>query len=73
PRSHLRLVYEGNPMGWVVEQAGGRVSTGAEAMLDREPSDIHERIPTFLGSAEDVSELESYGDVQQLGNKKYAV
>ncbi|CAM9160712.1 unnamed protein product [Scytosiphon promiscuus] len=73
PRSHLRLVYEGNPMGWVVEQAGGRASTGAEAMLDREPSNIHERIPTFLGSAEDVSELESYGDVQQLGNKKYAV
>ncbi|CAM9489934.1 unnamed protein product [Pylaiella littoralis] len=73
PRSHLRLVYEGNPMGWVVEQAGGRASTGAGAMLDQEPCDVHERIPTFLGSVEDVLELESYGDVQQLGNKKYVV
>ncbi|CAB1112423.1 unnamed protein product [Ectocarpus sp. CCAP 1310/34] len=72
PRSHLRLVYEGNPMGWVVEQAGGRASTGVAAMLDKEPSDIHERIPTFLGSEDDIMELERYGDVQQLGNKKYA-
>lgn len=39
----------------------------------RQPSEIHERIPTFLGSVEDVLELESYGDVQQLGDKKYAV
>ena len=39
----------------------------------RQPSEIHERIPTFLGSVEDVLELESYGEVQQLGNKKYAV
>lgn len=38
-----------------------------------QPSDVHERIPTFLGSVEDVLELEGYGDVQQLGNKKYAV
>lgn len=35
-RSHLRLVYEGNPMGWVVEQAGGKASTGAGAMLDQQ-------------------------------------
>lgn len=35
-RSHLRLVYEGNPMGWVVEQAGGRASTGTGAMLDQQ-------------------------------------
>lgn len=39
----------------------------------RQPSEIHQRIPTFLGSVEDVLELESYGDVQQLGDKKYAV
>lgn len=38
-----------------------------------QPSDIHERIPTFLGSVEDVLELEGYCEVQQLGNKKYAV
>lgn len=43
------------------------------AVLSGQPSDIHERIPTFLGSVEDVLELEGYGDVQQLGNKKYAV
>ncbi|CAM9512814.1 unnamed protein product [Discosporangium mesarthrocarpum] len=73
PRSHLRLVYEGNPMGWVVEQAGGRASTGKEAMLGVQPGRVHQRIPTFLGSREDILELESYGDVQQLGDKKYSV
>lgn len=41
-RSHLRLVYEGNPMGWVVEQAGGKASTGAGAMLDQQ-------VRTFCG------------------------
>lgn len=39
-RSHLRLVYEGNPMGWVVEQAGGKASTGAGAMLEQEVSPL---------------------------------
>ncbi|CAN0459051.1 unnamed protein product [Ascophyllum nodosum] len=73
PRSHLRLVYEGNPMGWVVEQAGGKASTGAGDMLNHQPSEVHQRIPTFLGSTEDVLELESYGDVQQLGDKKYTI
>lgn len=73
PRSHLRLVYEGNPMGFVVEQAGGKASTGTTPMLEQEPLDVHQRIPTFMGSVDDVSELESYGGVQQLGNKKYAV
>lgn len=42
-------------------------------VVSGQPSEIHERIPTFLGSLEDVMELESYGDVQQLGNKKYTV
>eukprot|EP00611_Tribonema_gayanum_P008621 TRINITY_DN1822_c0_g1_i2.p2 TRINITY_DN1822_c0_g1~~TRINITY_DN1822_c0_g1_i2.p2 ORF type:complete len:171 (-),score=53.36 TRINITY_DN1822_c0_g1_i2:403-915(-) len=77
PRSHLRLVYEGNPMGFVVEQAGGKASTGVGPILEEVPQDVHQRIPTFLGSAGDIEELESYGrehgGVQQLGNKTYAI
>mmetsp|Transcript_34056 Transcript_34056/g.42962 ORF Transcript_34056/g.42962 Transcript_34056/m.42962 type:complete len:408 (+) Transcript_34056:3-1226(+) len=73
PRSHLRLVYEGNPMGFVVEQAGGLASTGVDRVLDVTPKQVHQRIPIFLGSEQDILELESYGDVQQLGNKKYDV
>jgi fructose-1,6-bisphosphatase I len=75
PRSHLRLVYEGNPMALVIEQAGGASSTGISSILHEVPQAIHQRIPTFLGSVEDIAELEAYGKqyggVQQLGNIKY--
>jgi fructose-1,6-bisphosphatase I len=77
PRSHLRLVYEGNPMGLVVEQAGGTASTGVGPMLLERPQTLHQRIPTFLGSKLDIAEIEEYGrlhhGVQQLGNLKYEV
>ena len=73
PRSHLRLVYEGNPIALVVEEAGGLASTGTERILEVVPSKVHQRLPIFVGSRDDILELESYGDVQQLDNKKYAV
>ena len=40
PRSHLRLVYEGNPMAMVVEEAGGLASTGRERILDIQPTEV---------------------------------
>jgi fructose-1,6-bisphosphatase I len=56
----LRLLYEAAPMGYVVEQAGGRASTGTERILDIEPSDCHQRVPLFIGSAEDVALVEEF-------------
>jgi len=55
----LRLLYEANPMAFLIEQAGGRASTGTGRILDVAPKGIHDRCPVFLGSAQDVTELES--------------
>ena len=45
----LRLLYEANPIGMVMEQAGGRCSTGRQAMLGVQPSSLHQRIPLLFG------------------------
>ncbi|KAK1386265.1 hypothetical protein POM88_024000 [Heracleum sosnowskyi] len=65
PRDHLRLVYEANPLIFLVEHAGGRGSDGKHKILSIQPVKLHQRLPLFLGSPEDMEELESYGDVQQ--------
>ena len=54
-------------------QAGGRGSDGSMRILDIQPEKLHQRLPLFLGSPEDIAELESYGDVQQVGEKKYTI
>jgi fructose-1,6-bisphosphatase I len=54
PRGKLRLMYEGNPMAFLMEQAGGRASYGSRRILDVHPEKLHERTPLFLGSEEDV-------------------
>uniref|UniRef100_A0A287D883 Fructose-bisphosphatase 1 n=1 Tax=Ictidomys tridecemlineatus TaxID=43179 RepID=A0A287D883_ICTTR len=57
----LRLLYECNPMAFVMEKAGGLATTGKEAVLDIVPTDIHQRAPVILGSPDDVTEfLEIY-------------
>ncbi|XP_049999794.1 fructose-1,6-bisphosphatase 1 isoform X2 [Alexandromys fortis] len=57
----LRLLYECNPMAFVMEKAGGIATTGKEAVLDIIPTDIHQRAPVIMGSPEDVQEfLEIY-------------
>jgi len=56
----LRLLYEAQPMGYVVEQAGGRASSGIERILDIEPSDYHQRVPLIIGSADDVAIMEQF-------------
>lgn len=53
----LRLLYECNPMAYVIEKAGGMATTGKEAVLDIIPTDIHQRAPIILGSPEDVTEF----------------
>lgn len=52
----LRLLYEGNPMAYIIEQAGGMASTGHENILDIQPESIHQRVPVALGSPDDVKE-----------------
>lgn len=59
PKAKLRLLYEGMPMGWVVEQAGGLASDGSEPILQKVPKDLHERTPLVLGSKNDVERYEA--------------
>ncbi|XP_074275802.1 fructose-1,6-bisphosphatase, chloroplastic [Silene latifolia] len=73
PRDHLRLVYEANPLSYVAEQAGGKGSDGKRRILAIQPAKLHQRLPLFLGSPEDIEELESYGDIQQKLNPGYEV
>ena len=55
----LRLMYEANPLGYVVEQAGGAASTGYERILDIIPEELHQRTPLILGNKEVVDETVS--------------
>ena len=54
PKGKLRLMYEGNPMSFLIEQAGGMSSDGDQRVLDLEPSELHQRCPLFMGSRYDV-------------------
>ncbi len=56
----LRLMYEANPMGFIVEQAGGLASTGRQRILDIQPNDIHQRVPVIVGSRDEVERIVSY-------------
>jgi fructose-1,6-bisphosphatase I len=56
----LRLLYEANPMSFIVEQAGGASSTGRSRILDLTPEALHQRVPVILGSKNEVKVLTSY-------------
>jgi fructose-1,6-bisphosphatase I / sedoheptulose-1,7-bisphosphatase len=56
----LRLLYELNPMSWIVEQAGGASSTGRERVLALVPTDIHQRAPIIIGSKNEVEKIVQY-------------
>jgi fructose-1,6-bisphosphatase I len=60
PEGKLRLLYEANPLAMVVEQAGGRASTGTMRILDVEPQSLHQRVPLFIGSKDDVALAEEF-------------
>ncbi|XP_013396230.1 fructose-1,6-bisphosphatase isozyme 2 isoform X1 [Lingula anatina] len=57
PKGKLRLLYECNPMAYIIEKAGGLASTGIMPILDIVPESIHQRAPIFLGSKEDVEDV----------------
>lgn len=56
----LRLMYEGNPMSMIVEQAGGAASTGHGRIMEVEPTDLHQRVPVVMGSKNEVARVEEY-------------
>ena len=56
----LRLLYEANPIGFIVEQAGGRASTGRRPVLGVQPEALHQRIGLVFGSREEVERIERY-------------
>ncbi len=59
-QGRLRLLYEANPIGYIVEQAGGLCSTGRQRILDLKPKKIHQRVPVILGAKNEVNRLTSY-------------
>ena len=65
PRPHLRLLYEAAPLAHVAHACGGKGSDGVMNILDIEPDGLHSRTCVFIGSENDIYELEEYGDIQQ--------
>ena len=54
PRGKLRLLYEANPLAFIVEQAGGAASNGHQRIMDIDPTELHQRTPLYIGSKSDV-------------------
>ncbi|MGB3546906.1 MAG: class 1 fructose-bisphosphatase [Saprospiraceae bacterium] len=60
PQGKLRLLYECNPIAYIIEQAGGRASNGYGRILEMKPSELHQRVPFYAGSSEMVAKVEEY-------------
>jgi fructose-1,6-bisphosphatase I len=60
PNGKLRLMYECNPLAFIVEQAGGKASNGNSRILEIQPKSLHERTPIFIGNIEMVEMVEGY-------------
>ncbi len=56
----LRLLYEANPVGFIIEQAGGVCTTGLQRMLEVQPTSLHQRVPLIFGSKNEVERIERY-------------
>lgn len=65
PKGKLRLLYEGNPMAFLAEQAGGMATDGFNPVLDIQPTELHQRIPFFVGSSAMVKKASEL--MQQFG------
>jgi fructose-1,6-bisphosphatase I len=60
PNGKLRLLYECNPMAYIVEQAGGIATTGTQSVLEVQPTSLHQRVPVFIGSKNMVNKAVSF-------------
>uniref|UniRef100_V9L4V5 Fructose-1,6-bisphosphatase isozyme 2 n=1 Tax=Callorhinchus milii TaxID=7868 RepID=V9L4V5_CALMI len=67
PKGKLRLLYECNPMAFIIEQAGGLSTTGTQSILDVQPESIHQRVPLIMGSHDDVQEFIAIVKKHQTG------
>ena len=56
-QGRIRLIYEANPIGWIVEQAGGHATTGHERLLDVVPTSLHQKTPLICGSCDEVDRV----------------
>lgn len=59
PNGKLRLLYEAAPMAFLMEQAGGKATTGTMDILEVVPTDIHQRVPVYMGSTDDINDFEA--------------
>jgi len=60
PKGKLRLMYECNPMAFIIEQAGGKATDGRQRILEIQPKSLHQRTPIFIGSTEMVNKVEEF-------------
>ena len=60
PQGKLRLLYECNPLAFIIEKAGGRATNGTERILDLQPTRLHERSPLYIGSTTMMNELDEH-------------
>jgi fructose-1,6-bisphosphatase I len=67
PNGKLRLLYEGAPLAFIAEQAGGAASSGTQRIMDMAPSALHQRTPLYLGSPQDVRECEQFIQEKHAG------
>ena len=58
PNGKLRLLYECNPFAYIIEVAGGKATDGKVRILEKQPTELHERTPFFIGSVKMMEELE---------------
>jgi len=66
----LRLMYEANPIGLLIEQAGGRAITGRERLLALQPTSLHQRVPVILGSRNEVERIARYHAEHDAGTDR---
>ena len=60
PNGKLRLMYECNPMSFIIEQAGGRAIDGSRRIMEIQPNDLHQRVPIYIGSKDAVDKVEEF-------------
>jgi len=68
PQGKLRLMYECNPLAFIVEQAGGKATDGHRRILDIQPQYLHERTPIFIGSTAMVEKVEKFIQLKAVAN-----
>jgi fructose-1,6-bisphosphatase I len=59
PEGKLRLQFEGHPMAHIIETAGGASTDGTRSLLEKTPTELHERSPVFVGNGSLIADLES--------------